>query len=42
MGRIQYVVNKAMGRRFFANDNVLRVEKMEKENKSLSVERLLQ
>ena len=41
MGRIQYVVNMVMGRRFFANDNVIRVEKMEKTKKSSSVEELL-
>lgn len=41
MGRIQHVVNLAMGRRFFGNDNVVKVEQMLKNDKNLSVEQLL-
>ncbi len=41
MAHIQYVVNQAMGQRFFANDNVLRVEQREKKKKSSSMEKLL-
>lgn len=41
MGRIQYVVNQAMGRRFFDNEHVRRAEQLMREQPSLTPHQLL-